>query len=73
MPESLRTRAADLLAAFLKGNARPSRIAVYRSHFLCFRLGLHWRLLCTHPEQAQNPEAWELLSHSQYDAKIAKR
>lgn len=73
MPEALKRRAAAKLAAYLHGEIKPKRINVYADHFLCFRLGLRWRLLCTHPANAQNPNAWELVSHSRYDALIAKR
>lgn len=73
MPECIQKKAAFMLAAFLRGELRARKCPRYRSHYLAMNVNGNFRLLCLHPENAKNPNAWQVCNHAKYETLIAKR
>lgn len=73
MPTRIQCKANELLLAYLRGDIQPRKRPRFKSQYYVFNIGYRWRLLCLRPEEAQNPDAWELCSHERYSTLIAKR
>lgn len=73
MPTRIQMKASAILVSYLRGEIHPRKRPRFDSHYLVFNVSYRWRLLCLKPENAQNPNAWELMSHERYSTVIAKR
>lgn len=73
MPESIQTKARDLLAAFLAGDIHARKQRRFSTHYLALNVGPRYRLLCLRPERCKEPTQWQLLTHERYNSAVSKR